>query len=219
MKLGGFCPLPATLGGGRPRLQTLFKSLNQGRGTGYDTGDNSNVIAETMAEARALDAAWSGNRRAALQFDAKRMTAFIPRWEKILDLHPRRNASDNERRRLILAKYLAWAGPELFEDAVRALTGDSFVGIEFHPLSTAVQRWPVNGYPNNWTSSTAHVLIRVQVGNQTNAEFWNMRAELSKFLQDYLPFWMEFDVAIHDSGGGDCFLLDEPNLDLETFCT
>lgn len=220
MRLGGFCPLPFSLGGEAPRIEALYEAQNQALGSAYDTADFTTVTAETMAEARALDDVYESNTRMSYASDPSRMPEeLIPRWEVVFDLHPHRTDSLETRRSMLSAKFLALSGGTLLEDTVRAITGASFVGIEFHPLSTAVVRWSVNSFPDRWTSSVAHVLIRVQfAANQTNAAFWNMLATLSKFLQDFLPAWMEFDAAIHDSGGGDCFLLDEPNLDLESLC-
>jgi hypothetical protein len=216
---GGFSPFPLRFGGGKRRLEVLYDSLNQSLGSGYDTSDSSNVTAETMAEARALDAVYSGNVRMALQTDPRRMTDFLPRWEAIFDVHPHRTDSDNARRAVQQAKFLALAGPQLLEDAVVALTGASFIGIEFTALTDAVPRWPVNGFPNNWTSNVAHIVIRVRFApNQTNGDFWRMRMNLVKFINDFLPAWTTFDIGIRDSHGTDCFYLDEPDLDLETFC-
>lgn len=218
MRLGGFSPLPWTLGGGEPRVKTLYDSLNQSLGTAYDTSDESNVTAETMAEARALDAVWSANRRMALQTDAKRMSDFIGRWERILDLHPAPSDSDVARRAAIQAKFLAWIGPSALLDLVTLIAGTSLIGIEFTDLVDAQIRWPENGYPNNWTSNTAHIVIRVQFSaNQTTAEFWNMRARLTQALDDFLPAWATFDIATFRPGGGNGFFLDERNLNYETF--
>lgn len=217
---GGFSPFPLRFGGGKPRLKTLYEALNQARGTAYDTSDASNVTAETMAEARALDAAWSSNRKMALQTDPARMTDFMPRWEAILDVHPLPTDSIASRRAVLRAKFLALGGPAILHDAVVALTGASFIGIVYTAVADAVPRWPANGFPNNWTSNAVHIVIHVQFApNQTNAQFWDMRAALNKFLQDFLPVWVTWDVGIRDSHGTFCFYLDEQNLDLELFCS
>lgn len=219
MKLGGFSPLPWKLGGGVPRLKVLYDSLNQSLGTAYDTSDASNVTAETMAEARALHAVWSSNRRLALQTDPNRMTDFMARWEKILDLHPNPTASDVVRRRAIAAKVLAWIGPSSLDDVVAAIAGASFIGIEYTPLADDQARWPENGYPNSWTSNTAHIIVRVKISaNQTMAEFWDMRATLTHTLNDLLPVYTTFDIAtFRPDGVSRGFFLDERNLNYETF--
>lgn len=217
---GGFSPFPLRFGGGRRRLQTLYEALNQSLGSGYDTSDSSTVTAETMAQARALDAAYSGNRRMAYVMDPARCPAeIVPRLEFIFGIRPHRSDTLPARRRVLAAAFLVLNGNVLIEDVIATIAGSSFIGIEIHPLSTATIRWPVNGYPNSWTSSVAHITIRVQiVANQTMSGFWNMRATLRRFLRGFLPAYVDFDIAIFDSNGGPCFLLDEPNLDLETFC-
>lgn len=214
---GGFSPFPMRFGGGVPRVKTLYDSLNQARGTAYDISDASNVTAETMAEARALNAVWSANRRMALQWDPSRMTDFVARWEAIFDLHPGPNDSDVARRAALGAKFAALIGPDALLDIVTLLAGANLVGIEFTSLTDAQVRWPENGYPTSWTSNTAHILIRVRfTANQTLAEFWDMRATVSKALNDLLPSWTTFDIGTYRPDGvSNGFFLDERNLNYE----
>lgn len=216
---GGYAPFPLRFGGGVPRIKTLYQSLNEARGTAYDTSDESNVTAETMAHARALDSAWSANRRMALQWDPLRMTDFLPRWEAILDLHPGPNDSVAARRQAVQAKFLAWAGQTALQELVEAIAGDSFVAIVYTDVVDAVPRWPANGYPTKWSSNVAHILVRVQYApNQTEAEFWNMRRRISRTLRDFLPAWTTFDIGtFRPDGVSEGFFLDERNLNFETF--
>lgn len=219
MKLGGGSPLPWSLGGGIEQVRVIFEALNHARGSLYDTTDGSNVTAQTAAEARSLRAIWSANRRMAHAADPLRIPAeLLPRWEKILSLHPAPGATDVERRRAIKAKFITWIGPTTTDDLCAAILGDSFIAVERTALVDAYQRWPFNGFPDDWISNTAHIVIRVVRGaNQSLAEFWNMRARLTQALNDFLPSWTTFDIAIESTGN--CFRLDEPNLNLETFCT
>lgn len=218
-KLGGFSPLPMRLGGGQTRVETLYKSLNESLGTAYDVSDESNVTAETMAEARALDAVWSSNRRMSLQWDPRRMTDFLSRWEKIFAVAPSPGDSDNARRAVLQGKFLALIGPSTLEDVVMPIASASFVGIEYTELVDAVPKWPGNSFPDEWHSNVAHIVIRVKfTANQTLAEFWRMKSKLTAFLNDYLPAWVTFDIAIfRESTGLSGFYLDERNLDFETF--
>lgn len=217
---GGFTPFPLRFGGGRPRLQTLYESLNQALGSGYDTDDASTVTAETMAEARAIDGLYSGNVRMSYIMDPARCPEeIIPRLEFICGLHPHRTDTIPARRRALSAHFLLLSGNAILEDVVVAIAGDSFIAIQFTALADAIPRWVITGFPNNWTSNTAHIVVRVrQTGLQTTADFWNMRATLRKFLRLFLPVWVTFDIAIRSSHDDDCFYLDEPDLDLETFC-
>jgi hypothetical protein len=214
------------MGGGEPNVRALYESLNLSLGPAYDTSDLSNVTAETMAEARALDAVYSANRRMALQWDPRRMTDFMSRWETIFGLHPGRNDTIPERRAILDAKFLALIGPATLEDTVVPLLGDSFVEVIRTTLAEAYQRWPENGFPNDWVSHTAHILIRVQyAANQTESAFLKLMATLGRVLDDLLPSWCDWEWGTFDEGGIEGFFLDEPiglgpppyNLNYETF--
>lgn len=227
MRLGGFSPLPFSLGGGEPIVETLYNSLNISLGTAYDVSDASNVTAETMAEARALADVYECNQRMSYATDPKRMPAeLLPRWEKIFDIHPHVLATDEDRRLALQAKFLALIGPAGLTDAITALINGSFVGLEFTPLASAYQRWLVNGFPNDWISTTAHILIRVQfTANQTLADFLNEMAVMTQMLDDFLPVYTTFDWGTFAEGGVTGFWLDDPvgsgpppsNLDFEVF--
>lgn len=223
---GGFTPWPLRFGGGEPNLRALYESLNLSLGPAYDTSDLSNVTAETMAEARALDAVWSANRRMSLQWDPERMTDFMERWETIFGLRPGVSDSIAERRTILQAKFLALIGPSSLEDSVTLLLGASFVEVVRTSLADAYQRWPENGYPDDWISNTAHILIRVQyANNQTEAEFLKLMAKLGLMLDDLLPAWTSWDWGAFNEAGAEGFFLDDPlgagpppyNLNYETF--
>lgn len=223
---GGFGGFPLKFGGGNNHRRTLYDALNQARGTAYDTTDDSNVTADTYAQAIALEAVWSANRKMANQWDPRRMTDFIPRWEAIFDIHPSASDSLNARRAVLSAKFRALAGQQTLTDIVSAMLGGSFVGVEYTPIAQAYMRWPENGYPTDWISHTAHILIRVQFAQgQTENEFLRLMAQLDRFLRDYLPAYTTWDWGMFAENGLDGFYLDDPlgagpppaNLGYETF--
>lgn len=223
---GAFGAWPLKFGSRPNRVKVLYDALNQARGTAYDTSDDSNVTAETYAEAVMLDVAWSINKRLAYQWDPVRMTDLVPRWEAIFDLHPSVTDSDPARRGALQAKFLALTGRPSLEDVVSAMLGDSFVDIEYTPLAQAYQRWPDNGFQNDWISHTAHILIRVQYGpTQTDAEFLRLMAKMNEELRNLLPAFITFDWGMYAENGLDGFWLDDPlgagpppfNLDYEVF--
>lgn len=209
--LGGFGMLPIRLGGGETDVESIYRSLNESKGSAYDTSDASNVTAETMAEARAIAAVYRSNARMSYQWDAKRMYDFIPRWEKIFNIHPGPTASVPSRRAALGVKFLALVGHASLSDTVQAIIGDCFVSIVYTSLDEAYMRWPGNGYPNDFLSNTAHILIKVQFSaNQTQAEFWDLMARMSQQLRDQLPVWTTFDWGMDAEAGGEGFYLDDP---------
>lgn len=220
--IGGRCPLPLRLGGGESRVQTIYEALNDGLGTTYDTSDDSPVTAETSADARSIAALWSANARLANQWDPRRVTDFLPRWEKIFGIAPRSTDSDNTRRGRLVAKFAALGGALYATTPLicEALLGDAFLDVEYTDLANAVHRWPGGTPPEDdqWTSTIAHILVRVeQPANMTTYEFLARLGELSNFLRDFLPASTTFDWGVFADNGQRGFYLDEYNLDFETF--
>ncbi len=219
---GGFCPLPLRLGGGESRLREIYESLNDGLGTAYDTSDTSPVTAETEADASTIEAVWSANERLKNQWDPNALTDFLTRWEKIFGLSPKRTDSDNLRRAKVALKFRALGGAvyATLDATCTAFLGPAFVQIEYTDLAHMHTHWP-GGTPaelNMWSSSLAHILIRVtQATALTFHEFIGRLSDLMAFLGDVLPVWVTVDWGTLNSLGNNGFLLDEPNLDLETF--
>lgn len=223
---GGFGGWPRRYGGGESPVETIYNSLNQARGTAYDTSDESNVTAETYAHAVVLAAVWAGNRRVAHAWDPYRMTDLIPRWEVIFGVRPSINASDNARRRVLQSKFRALANQLTLQDAVSDLIGDCLVQIEYTPLALAYQRWQVNSPTDDWISDTAHILIRVQyTSGQIDSDFLRLMAQMDSMLRQMLPAYTTWDWAMYAEDGTDNFYLDDPvgsgpppnNLNYESF--
>lgn len=221
--LGGFSTFPWRLGGGADRrLRALYTSLNQQLGTAYDTTDDSTVVPETHAEARLLERVWSGNQRVANQFDPVRMTDMLPRWERIFGIPARAGDTDAARRARVGAKFAALGGnpnSDGVQTVVAAALGALLVGIEYTPLGSAVSHWAGTGEPGMWTSTCAHILIRVV--RPTSGVFSPaQRAALGSLmliLNDFLPAWTTVDWAGFSSAGVGEFRFDEPDFDVETW--
>lgn len=220
--VGGFSPLPLRLGGGISRVETIYRSLCAGRGTAYDTSDSSNVVPEIMAEARAIEALWSANRRLSLQWDPMRMTDFLGRWEAIFAVKPSKADTLLARRLRLVPKFRALIGPiqSTVADVASSLLGASFIAVEYTDLAHAHTGWPGGSPPDPaaWFSTICHLVIRVkQTGGQTFAEFVKLLGIARAELRNLLPVYTTFDFGVFNSGGVGGFLLDERDLDLETF--
>lgn len=227
---GGLSPFPERYGGSAqgalPLIKNLIASIGDQLGSAYDVSSESNVYAHIQAYARALSAAWSANRRLACQWDSRRITDFIPRWEKIFGIVPNADATDSERRRAIEAAFLAtttYPTYQILVDTLTALLGDVFVGL-VHNDSDDANVWTPVGWPvgvhdpagiMTWRSSIADVLIVVrQTTNQTDAEFYEAVAKINPVLEKIMPAWMNWHWGryLHSGSTPGFYLADGTNL-------
>jgi|WetSurMetagenome_2_1015567.scaffolds.fasta_scaffold01366_13 hypothetical protein len=209
------------MGGGVPLAREIYDSLNTALGTGYDTSVESTVTAETSAEARLIAACWHANERATNQFDPWRMVDFLSRWETILGIPPRRYDTNLIRRSRVAAKFAAICDPtnqSLYTLCSNAL-GSAFVDIEYTDIVGSTMMWPGNGFPLEWYSTTAHIVVRViHPPTMTDIQFESSVGYLMQMLYDFLPDWATVDWAMVSSSGTEGFILDDDhNLDTETF--
>jgi uncharacterized protein YmfQ (DUF2313 family) len=225
MAFGGFYSFPFTFGGGQSNHRTIYNSLNQGLGTGFDTTDASTVTAETSADALTLAALWSANARLTNQWDPARMTDFLGRWETIFAIRPHRSDSDNARRARLVPKFLA-LGAELYattSEIATAFLGIDFLTVQYTLLADALPHWPggTPAYPDEWTSHVAHILIRVTrydaITTKTFHEYMTELSGLWNFLRDFNSAWSTTDWAWDGTGGPGFYLDEDANLDGEYF--
>lgn len=224
MRIGGLSPFPIRLGGGPSTTEVVYRSLNDQLGTAYDTSDESTVTAETMSEARAIAAAWSANRRLSYQWDPRRLTDMLSRWERIFGVVPLPTDSEEDRRNRLVPKFLALAAPiyATIWDACSNILGDAFISVEYTTAAQAHSQWPGStpAVANGWTSSLAHILVRcanyADIGMTWQQEL-TLIGQCRATLNDMLPADVTFDFAGYNSLGQNNFLLDEPNLDWLSF--
>jgi len=242
MGYGGYHPYPRRFGGGRPRLRIVHDALNAARGTAINASDTTTVAwVENMAYARAITFDGYGqNERMALQWDPERMTAFLPRWERIFRITPPPTATDRERRVAVLRAFrrvLDASG--LHERLVSALAAeipDYFSAVEYIDITNAVVNVPDNTYPWGtpnaavpWSSTVAHVLILlIKPANANERDFYAAASKVAPIADRILPTWCSFDwyrapaggPAVNVSGGpsqGGFYLDDDHNLDNNVF--
>lgn len=225
MPFGGRNPFPFRLGGGKSTQQAIYESLNMGLGTAFDTSDGSTVTAETSADARAIAAIWSANRRLQNQFDPRRMTDMVPRWEGIFAVRPSTEDSANMRRGRLVLKFQALGGPlfATLDEICTSLLGSLFVSLERTSLADAHTNWP-GGSPSNltrWDSTVAHLLVRVvrydAIVGMTRQEMFDRLREMMAFMRDFTAAFMETDWAWDGTGGAGFYLDEDWNLDGEAF--
>jgi hypothetical protein len=225
MGFGGRNPFPFRFGGGKSNQQIIYESLNAGLGSGLDTSDASTVTAETSADARAIAAVWSANARLQNQWDPRRMTDFLGRWETIFAIRPHRSDSDNARRYRLVPKFLA-LGAELYattDEICTAFLGAEYLGLEYTSLADSHSNW-IGGTPSNltrWDSTCAHILVRVTrynlITTMTQHEYFTKLSELWNFLRDLNSAWSETDWAWDGVTGPGFFFDEDWNFDGEAF--
>lgn len=206
---GGLSPGFERYGGGSPNaLKAIVDSLGQQRGTAYDNVTTGNVYIENMALGRAIAECWSNNQRMANQWDAARMTEFIPRWEKILGLIPGQSDTDTARRARIAASVLRISQSGIYQtvfDQLTVLLGSTiFNGILTTSSGQAVvwtpSGWNVGSHDStkvlNFYSTVAHILIQVtQPSGMTDGVFYQTLGAINPMLDQILPAWVTWDWA------------------------
>lgn len=234
-------PFPRRYGGGKPALKTIVDSLGAQLGTAYDTtstttntsGEPPLVYIRMQAVGRALWAAWEQNQRMAYQWDAQRMTDFLPRWEKIFGLYPLSTDSLATRRARVgiaMARVGAAAGGDVYAVCL-AYLGPLLVSIVTSSSgASGTVVWTPKGWPvgtnqakptdPDWYSTVSYIAIKVQQpSTMLSDEFYATCASVMVALDAILPAWVTFTWIRQDIHPGAGFYLDELNLDNEAFDT
>jgi hypothetical protein len=228
--VGGLHPYPISYGAQKHRtIETILRSLNEGDGTFPSKDEDSYVYAENWAVARAIADLWSTNRRLSYQWDAKRMTDMLPRWETIFALHPLSTDTEAERRASVGAKFAIIGKPathQVVHDLMVDVLGDIYVQTVNTSSSDAFGYAPggiaipggVTLDDGPWTSGVAYVAIELEqptgVGDQA---FFDTAGKVHTHLDSLLPAWVDFGWFKDGTGGTGFFLDDTYNLDVERF--
>lgn len=244
MGFGGYHPCPRRFGGGKyegkPLLEVVHQSLNAARGAAFDTDSETSIAAvETMAWARALAYdGWELNARLGHQWDARRTTDMLPRWERIFKIRPRPDATDRERRNELVLRWERFGGVSNQARLTTVLSealGDYFVAVEYISLAEAAVRVPDAAYPWGavtpgypWGSTVAHILVKLQKpSGATEAQFYEAAGKVVTLLDPIISAFVTVDwyraplsTPVSVSGGpsaGGFYLDDEHNLDNNVF--
>lgn len=241
---GGMTPYPRKFGGGKPRIQTFTEALATSRGSAYDASTWSTAVyCENTAIARALDAAWATNARAANVWNPYRCgMEIISRWENILSLPQLPSLTDYDRRvrvASVLGRFGSAIVDTLLTSILTSALGSVFVSLEHITFANANITVPDASYPWGvvaatqngdtppWTSTVAHILVRLQAPTgMSEADFYSAAGQVNTLLDPILPVWTTFDwyragvTPVNVTGGpsaGGFFLDDTHNLDNECF--
>jgi hypothetical protein len=164
----------------------------------------------------------------------------LARWEKIFDLRPRPDATDNERRAAMLERWARFSGianHAKLLDHLQSALGSYFVAIEYIDLSLARITVPDASYPWGtpntdypWSSTVAKILVRLQKpAGATEGDFYAEAGKVGPIVDAIAPAWVAYDwyrepaapyAAINIGGGPSAagFYLDaDHNLDNSVF--
>jgi uncharacterized protein YmfQ (DUF2313 family) len=136
---GEYTPGAERYGGDTPRIRTILDALNAARGTAYDVTEGSPVWVENMAIARAMADVFDTNAMLANQFDPKRMTVLLPRWESICGIAVTPGTTDADRRAAVAVRIARLGSPTIGQyviDQVAALLGPVSFSLTHNPSST-----------------------------------------------------------------------------------
>lgn len=244
MSFGGYHCFPKRFGGnkyeGKPLLEVVHQSLNAQRGAAFDTDSETSIAAvETMAWARAITFdGWELNARLGHQWDARRTTDMLPRWERIFKIRPKPGATERERRDELALRWARFGGVSNHARLTTALSealGDYFVAVEYISLANAAVRVPDATYPwgsvtpgYSWGSTIAHVLVKLQKPTgATEGQFYEAAGKVVTTLDPIISAFVTIDwyraplsTSVSVSGGpsaGGFYLDDEHNLDNNVF--
>lgn len=237
MPFGGMSPYPRR--SGRPRVQAILEALNADRGTAFEASDReTTVYVNNMAIARAISAAWGTNERLGnLWLPAHMSEDALTRWEKILAIFPKPTDTVEDRRNKVQTIFENFGQSTIHGRVVELLEnalGDAFVDVEYISYANATILVPDGTYPwgtasttSPWSSTTAHILVRLQKPTGwSEFEFYEAAGRVGQLLEPILPVWVTVDwyragpISVVVSGGpsaGGFYLDDDHNLDNEVF--
>jgi hypothetical protein len=243
---GAFHPFPRRFGGnkhnGKPLIEVVQESLSAARGLAFDSDNTTTVVwLENHAYARAIACdGWQVNERLSLQWDPRRTTDMLPRWESIFRLRPGPDVSDRARRAELTARWQRFSGVTNHSRIVTALEGalgDYLYAVEYISLANAVVHVPSGSYPWGtvasgapWYSTVAHIMIRLQKPTgATEGQFYEMAGKVPQILDPIVSSFVTFawyrapvSTPVAVSGGpsaGGFYCDDLHNLDNNAFAS
>jgi hypothetical protein len=201
----------------RQDLQEIANSLLNARGQALSHDVNSIVWIETQIIARAVFHAWAANQKLANQSDPNKMSDYLTRWEKILQLLPLPTDSITTRRSRIAAKFSSLnqaPTTQAITDLLKANLAGVFAALINIADTASASAFPggssiINSQASTnaeWFSTISSTFIEtIQPTYMTDAVYHNLVNQLYGLLTNYLPASCTFDwflTSFSDNGAG-----------------
>ncbi len=202
---------PWKFGGPDRTLDIEHQALLDALAPGWsERGPDTEIYAETRAEARVVTMVWAINRRVAHQAHPMRMTDLLEDFEKATSIQVDPADTLVERRRKVAAKLRGIVSNALaaLEAVAAAQLGPNFVALTVADPSTEIVYWPIlnPGPPGyEFSSNRGVVAIHMNRDGLSDAEYRRKSTALADTLDHMRPSWLQYTIGV-GSGNGTTFI-------------
>lgn len=204
---------PWQWGAGDRTLEIEHQALLDALAPGWDTSSNTELYAETRAEALAVTLIWRVNRRVGNQWQPLRMMDMLEDFERATSTIVS-DADTHGDRRMRLAGKLRSVVNNAFtdlDDACRATLGPNFVALAATAPADEITYWPgINPGPPGyeWSTNRAVVAVHVNKNGLDEDSFKRKRAALAEMLDHMRPSWLAYAIGV-GTGAGTTFIANK----------
>lgn len=194
---------PFDFGGVESVVQIEHQALLDSLAPGWDTGEDTELYAETYAEAVAISAIWAVNRRLESWFIPSAMMESLRVWEESTGLRPNPSQEDISRRNAVAGRLRGLISNSIgdIEEAARSVLGQRFDGLIVVDPANDIVFWPGQnpGPPGfEWSSNRARFGIRIERTGLSDTAYADVRSQLFAVLSGMAPAWMNFQIGVGD---------------------
>lgn len=198
MRFAGKFPLQ--FGGPNNTLDIEHQALLDALAPGWDTGSDTELYAETRAEALMVTAIWRINRRVGNQWIPLRATDMLEDWEKATSTRVADGDTLVDRRRRLAAKLRVIANNAItdLEEAASTALGANFEALTTAAPADEIVYWPgINPGPPGyeWSTNRAIVAIHMNRIGLSDADFKRKRSALAEVLDHMRPAWLAYTIG------------------------
>jgi uncharacterized protein YmfQ (DUF2313 family) len=204
---------PLKFGGPDNLHDAEHQALLDALAPGWDTGSDTELYAETRADALLLTAIWRVNHRVANQWLPLRATDMLEDWERATSTRPADGDTLVDRRRRLAARLRVIANNAItdLEEAASTALGANFVALTTAAPADEIVYWPgINPGPPGyeWCTNRAIIAIHMNRIGLGDLDFQKKRAWLVEVLDHMRPAWLAYTVG-EGTGVGTSFIVNK----------